>query len=111
MPPTKTEIGRTGTGTGDVSAKSRLRFSSDSICRESDRAEENVYAIAEHYKAILHLLGEDPDREGLSDTPMRAAKAMFFFTKGYDDTIASAVNNVRKILNKFEKEFLTQTLN
>ncbi len=94
MPPTKTEIGKTGTG--DVSAKSRLRFSSDSICRESDRAEENVYAIAEHYKAILHLLGEDPDREGLADTPMRAAKAMLFFTKGYDDTIENAVSKVRK---------------
>jgi hypothetical protein len=77
---------------------SRLRFCSDSIAREGGRAEENVVAVADHFKAILRLLGEDPEREGLLDTPMRAAKAMLFFTKGYDDTIESAVKKVRPIL-------------
>ena len=32
--------------------------------------------LATHYKAILSLLGEDPEREGLLKTPMRVAKAM-----------------------------------
>ncbi len=32
-------------------------------------------------------------REGLKDTPKRAAKAMMFFTKGYEDTIQEAVSN------------------
>jgi GTP cyclohydrolase I len=77
---------------------SRLRFSSDSITREGGRAEENVVAVADHFKAILRLLGEDPEREGLLDTPMRAAKAMLFFTKGYDDTIESAVKKVKSVL-------------
>ncbi|MDR2962380.1 MAG: GTP cyclohydrolase I FolE [Bacteroidales bacterium] len=40
--------------------------------------------LAAHYKEILHLLGEDPNREGLEKTPMRVAKAMQFFMHGYD---------------------------
>lgn len=40
-------------------------------------------ALAEHYREILRLLGEDPDREGLVKTPERVAKAMQFVTKGY----------------------------
>ena len=39
--------------------------------------------IAKHYREILRLLGEDPDREGLVKTPERVAKALQFLTKGY----------------------------
>ena len=46
--------------------------------------EQCVAEMAEHYKAILKLLGEDPDREGLLKSPERIAKAMLFFTNGYD---------------------------
>lgn len=39
--------------------------------------------MASHFYAILKLLGEDPEREGLTKTPMRVAKAMQILTRGY----------------------------
>ena len=41
-------------------------------------------AIKSHYKDIIHHIGENQNREGLLDTPKRAAKAMQFLTQGYD---------------------------
>ena len=41
--------------------------------------------IARHVEAILALLGEDPEREGLVKTPKRVAKALQFITKGYQE--------------------------
>jgi GTP cyclohydrolase I len=49
--------------------------------------------LAAHYKAILEGLGEDSSREGLKDTPQRAAKAMQFLTKGYQETLEEVVND------------------
>jgi GTP cyclohydrolase I len=46
--------------------------------------EETTIKLAEHYKEILTLLGEDPAREGLVYTPIRVAKAMQFLTQGYN---------------------------
>ena len=45
--------------------------------------QEKIDALMVHYREILRLLGEDPDREGLIKTPERVAKAMSFITKGY----------------------------
>lgn len=39
--------------------------------------------LAEHYAAILSLLGEDISRDGLQKTPLRVAKSMQFLTQGY----------------------------
>ena len=41
--------------------------------------------IAAHYEAILRLIGEDPTRQGLEKTPMRAAKALIENTRGYHE--------------------------
>lgn len=49
-------------------------------------------ALSHHYKAILEGLGEDSTREGLRDTPKRAAKAMQFLTKGYQEKLEDIVN-------------------
>ena len=39
--------------------------------------------LAAHYRKVLTLLGENPEREGLEKTPMRVAKAMQVLTRGY----------------------------
>ncbi len=44
-----------------------------------------VEQIAEHYKKIIELIGENPDREGLLKTPVRAAKAILDITRGYNE--------------------------
>ena len=43
-------------------------------------------------KTILECIGEDPEREGLRGTPERYAKAMLFFTKGYEENVRDLVN-------------------
>ncbi len=46
--------------------------------------DETTEKLSGHYKEILRLIGEDPDREGLHLTPQRVAKAMQFLTQGYN---------------------------
>ncbi len=67
---------------------------------ETDKAptlseQERIEAIADHYREIIRLIGDDPTREGLVKTPMRAAKAMWFASQGYrqnpDDILLQAI--------------------
>ncbi|KAF4340195.1 GTP cyclohydrolase I [Fusarium beomiforme] len=44
-------------------------------------------------RTLLECVGEDPDREGLLDTPSRYAKALLFLTKGYQVNVEDIVNN------------------
>ena len=46
---------------------------------------QRIERLAYHYREILALLGEDPEREGLIKSPERIAKAMSFVTKGYSE--------------------------
>jgi GTP cyclohydrolase IA len=48
--------------------------------------------IGDHYEDILRDLGEDPTREGLMRTPLRAEKAMRFLCSGYSQNIEELVN-------------------
>lgn len=49
----------------------------------NEQDEKVINEIAEHYREIIRLIGEDPSREGLIKTPMRAAKAIYDITAGY----------------------------
>ena len=47
-------------------------------------APEKLELLQEHYRAILDIIGENTQREGLLDTPNRVAKSIQFLTQGYD---------------------------
>jgi GTP cyclohydrolase I len=46
--------------------------------------EDSLNVLKESYKNILSAIGESPEREGLLNTPLRAGKALHFFTQGYE---------------------------
>ena len=49
-------------------------------------------SIKQHIHEILTALGEDPNREGLQETPKRFEKALLYLTKGYHENINDLVN-------------------
>ena len=61
--------------------------------REERYDDDRIERLAYHYREILSLLGEDPDREGLVRTPERVAKAMSFVTKGYAEDPVQIINS------------------
>ena len=52
--------------------------------REDKYDLEKIEQLKYHYREVLRLLGEDPEREGLIKTPERVAKAWSYLTKGYE---------------------------
>ncbi|KAJ4377265.1 GTP cyclohydrolase 1 [Neocucurbitaria cava] len=58
---------------------------------EEEKA-ENLKKLSGAVRTMLECIGEDPDREGLRDTPERYAKALLFFTKGYEENLRDIVN-------------------
>lgn len=46
-----------------------------------------------YFANIIESIGEDLNRDGLRDTPKRAAKAMAFLTRGYQQSLSAIVNN------------------
>ena len=52
-------------------------------------------SLADHYKEIIGLVGEDVTREGLEKTPMRVAKAMQFLLQGYNMDPAAILKSAR----------------
>ena len=73
--------------------------------KEEKYDEKTTREIAVHVKAILELLGEYPEREGLVKTPERVAKAMQFLTKGYQE---NGVQIIRSAM--FEEEYRQMVL-
>uniref|UniRef100_A0A8D3BHM3 GTP cyclohydrolase 1 n=1 Tax=Scophthalmus maximus TaxID=52904 RepID=A0A8D3BHM3_SCOMX len=67
------------------------------LCKAKDSKEaadsKKLSLIEKSYSTILSELGEDVDREGLRRTPLRAAKAMQFLTKGYKETTKDILND------------------
>jgi len=52
--------------------------------KTEDFDQDRIEKLSYHYKEILQLIGENPDREGLVQTPGRIAKAILFMNQGYN---------------------------
>ncbi|XP_061787779.1 GTP cyclohydrolase 2 isoform X2 [Nerophis lumbriciformis] len=61
--------------------------------RKEAEDKSRLPALEVAYTSILRELGEDVDRQGLLRTPLRASKAMQFFTKGYHETVDDIMND------------------
>ncbi|MFZ4077281.1 MAG: GTP cyclohydrolase I FolE [Legionellaceae bacterium] len=48
--------------------------------------------MQELYKQLIESIGEDITREGLRDTPERAANAMRYLTRGYHESLDEIIN-------------------
>jgi GTP cyclohydrolase IA len=69
--------------------------SADQIISTLPKKQQPKVTDAEMMQAVRTLLiglGEDPDREGLIDTPKRVVKALQFLTKGYDESLEELLN-------------------
>ncbi|XP_029106358.1 GTP cyclohydrolase 2 [Scleropages formosus] len=83
---------------GDISAevkKSALQDLQDhqEQSRKLSEDESNLPALQAAYRTILRGLGEDTERQGLARTPLRAARAMQFLTKGYHESVFDTLND------------------
>ncbi|MBW4684039.1 MAG: GTP cyclohydrolase I FolE [Komarekiella atlantica HA4396-MV6] len=69
--------------------------SADQILSSLATPQQQTVTEAEMMQAVRTLLiglGEDPDREGLKDTPKRVMKALQFLTKGYHESLNELLN-------------------
>ncbi len=57
--------------------------------------EQTTQELALHYKEILRLIGENPEREGIEKTPIRVARSIQFLTQGYETDPAAILNSAR----------------
>lgn len=52
-----------------------------------------IEQLANLYRDLLHTIGENTERDDLKDTPLRAAKAFEFITKGYRENLNEVINS------------------
>ncbi|XGW05509.1 hypothetical protein V3C99_016117 [Haemonchus contortus] len=74
-------------------------ISSDSASEDAEhktiaefKKTSNLERMADAYSSIISHVGEDVNRQGLLKTPERAAKAMLYFTKGYEQQLDDILN-------------------
>ena len=87
------------------------------LCNRNANKDENssverrtnvLEEIADSYRSILFNVGEDTNRPGLLSTPMRAAKSLLYYTKGYEENIEG--NNMPLLCQKFYVNYFARML-
>ncbi|CAF2112219.1 unnamed protein product [Rotaria magnacalcarata] len=89
-------IGENGENERTVHNRRRPSVLDEKALREADTEtvrEQRIDAISRSYQDILQSIGEDPSRQGLLKTAKRAAEALVFFTKGYEQSIRDVVSD------------------
>ncbi|KAJ9066920.1 hypothetical protein DSO57_1004997 [Entomophthora muscae] len=69
-----------------------------------EQREVRLKRLSEAVKTMIECVGEDPEREGVLKTPMRYAKAMLFFTKGYEQNVTELINEA--VFNEDHEEMV-----
>ncbi len=67
-------------------------FTEDCLPAEARIDNQSREVLQEAYRHLLEAIGEDPDRQGLLRTPIRAARALEFLTQGYRQNLDEIVN-------------------
>ena len=77
-----------------LSIRPELTSAADIISSLSNQQQPTVTEadMMQAVRTLLIGLGENPDREGLKDTPKRVVKALKFLTSGYDQSIDELLN-------------------
>jgi GTP cyclohydrolase I len=57
------------------------------LTETAEERQQRLNTMSGAVKTLLECMGEDPAREGLLKTPERYAKAMMFFTRGYEESV------------------------
>uniref|UniRef100_A0A3B4WDN0 GTP cyclohydrolase I domain-containing protein n=1 Tax=Seriola lalandi dorsalis TaxID=1841481 RepID=A0A3B4WDN0_SERLL len=77
-----------------------LQFATEPVVAELSKCIESKHddwckeeTVSKEAEDLTDELGEDTEREGLLRTPLRAANAMQFFTKGYQETTQAILND------------------
>ena len=58
---------------------------SDNFSEDIDNKKASINSAMENIKSIIELCGDDPERDGLIETPYRFLKAFFEYTEGYKE--------------------------
>jgi GTP cyclohydrolase IA len=66
--------------------------SADLLALSKQKSQVTEAEMVQAVRTLLLGLGEDPDREGLIDTPKRVVKALQFLTKGYNESLDELLN-------------------
>lgn len=61
-------------------------------CQLLSEDSKSRLALTDAFRSIIEACGENPDREGVRKTPLRAAKAFEFFTAGYKTDFKGETN-------------------
>jgi len=75
----------------DSAADAEVSDSNSVTLSDGSADQDRLARMTAAMRTVIECLGEDADREGLERTPMRAAKALQFFTSGYCQTVSDVV--------------------